>query len=101
MRQVIREFGVVSVGKVLGITYACMGLLIGAIFALVSVLGGFAGMLNEGGAAAGFAGMFIGAGAVFVLPIFYGLLGGLMGMLGALIYNVAARVVGGIEVTFD
>ena len=101
MRQVIREFGVVSVGKIMGITYACLGLIIGAVFALISVLGGFAGMANDGGSAAGFAAMFIGAGAVFVLPIFYGVLGALMGMLSALIYNVAARVVGGIEITFE
>jgi hypothetical protein len=101
MPQVVREIGVVSVGKIMAIMYACMGLLVGAIVAMVSVLGGFAGMVNDGGAAAGFAGMFIGAGAVFVLPIFYGVLGGLVGMLSALIYNVAARVVGGIEITFD
>jgi len=101
MPQVIREVGVVSVGKMMGVTYACMGLIIGAILALVSVLGGFAGLANDGGAAAGFAAMFVGAGAVFVLPIFYGVLGALMGMLSAFIYNVAARVVGGIEITIE
>jgi hypothetical protein len=45
--------------------------------------------------------MFLGAGAVFILPIFYGVLGALIGMLVAVIYNVAARLVGGIEITID
>jgi len=101
MPQVIREVGVVSVGKTFGIIYAGLGLLIGAIVAVISVFGGFAGMANHGGAAAGIAAIFVGAGAVFVLPIFYGVLGGLMGMFVALIYNVAARTVGGIEITIE
>jgi hypothetical protein len=101
MPKVIREIGVLSLGKVAGIVYACMGLIVGVIVALVSVLGGFAGLFDEGGAAPGFIAMFLGAGAVFVLPIFYGLLGSLIGMLVAVIYNVAARLVGGIEITID
>ena len=101
MPKVIREVGVLSVGKVAGIVYASIGLIVVVLVALVSVLGGFAGLLNEGGAAQGFVALFLGVGAVFVLPIFYGLLGSLVGMFVAVIYNVAARVVGGIEVTID
>jgi hypothetical protein len=101
MPKVIREIGVLSLGKVAGIIYACIGLIAGVIVALVSVLGGFAGLLGEGRTAAGFIGMFLGAGAVFILPVFYGVLGALIGMLVAVIYNVAARLVGGIEITID
>jgi len=101
MPKVIREIGVLSLGKVAGIIYACIGLIVGVIVALVSMLGGFAGLAGEGGAAAGFIGMVLGAGAVFILPIFYGVLGALIGMLVAVIYNVAARLVGGIEITID
>lgn len=101
MPKVIREIGVLSLGKVAGIIYACIGLLVGVVVAMVSVLGGFAGLAHEGGAAAGFVALFLGAGAVFVLPIFYGILGSLVGMLVAVIYNVAARLVGGVEITID
>jgi hypothetical protein len=101
MPKVIREIGVLSLGKVAGIIYACIGLIVGVIVAMVSVLGGFAGLADEGGAASGFIAMFLGAGAVFVLPIFYGVLGSLVGMLVAVIYNVAARLVGGVEITID
>lgn len=101
MPKVIREVGVLSVGKVAGIVYASIGLIVGVFVALISVLGGFAGLLHEGGAVQGFVALFLGVGAVFVLPIFYGLLGSLVGMFVAAIYNVAARVVGGIEITLD
>jgi hypothetical protein len=43
-------------------------------------------------------GVFLGAGAVVALPIFYGVLGFVFGALGAAIYNLAARLVGGIEI---
>jgi hypothetical protein len=92
---------VLSVGKIAAIVYGCIGLLIGAIVAMASVLGCFAGMLSEEGHAAGVIGMFLGVGAVIVLPVFYGCLGALIGMLVAAIYNVAARFVGGIEIEID
>ena len=101
MPKVVREIGVLSLGKVAGVIYACLGLIVGVIVALVSLLGGFAGMAREGGAAAGFLAIILGAGAVFILPVFYGVLGALIGMLVAVIYNVAARVVGGLEITID
>jgi len=101
MAKIIRQVGVLSVGKVGGIVYGCIGLLAGAIFAMISVLGGFAGLLSDQGQAAGVVGMFFGVGAVIVLPVFYGCLGALMGMFVAAVYNVAARVVGGIEIEID
>ena len=101
MTKVVREIGVLSVGKVAGIVYACIGLIVGALVALVSVLGGFAGLVQDRAASAGFLAMFVGVGAVFVLPVFYGVLGSLVGMLVAVVYNVAARLVGGIQVTVD
>jgi hypothetical protein len=101
MPKVIREIGVLSLGKVAGIVYACIGLLVGMIVAFVSLLGGFAGMAHDGGGAAGVIAMFLGAGAVFVFPVLYGVLGALLGMIVAAIYNVAARLVGGVEITID
>lgn len=101
MSKTIRGIGVLSLGKIAGIIYACLGLLVGMIVAMISVLGGFAGLAHEGGAAAGLVGLFLGVGAVFVLPIFYGVLGACIGMLVAAIFNVAARLVGGIEIEID
>jgi hypothetical protein len=101
MLKTIRGIRVLSLGKMAGIIYACLGLLIGMIVAMVSVLGGFAGMAHDGGPAAGLIGMFLGVGAVFVFPILYGVLGACIGMIVAAIYNVAAGLVGGIEFEID
>ena len=99
MRKVVRRIGVLSVGKVGGLIYGTLGLIFGAIFAGVSLLGGFAAMgRNE---AAGALGMFFGVGAIVFLPIFYGILGALMGMLMAAIYNLVAGMIGGIELDVE
>ena len=97
MTKVLKSVGVVSVGKIALVVYGCLGFFIGVVAAMVSVLGGFAGMLGGGDKTAGVFGMFFGFGAVIILPVFYGGLGALMGMLMAAIYNLAARAIGGIE----
>jgi hypothetical protein len=38
-----------------------------------------------------------GVGAVILLPLFYGLMGFLMGMLTAALYNLIAGWLGGVE----
>jgi hypothetical protein len=88
--------GVWSVAKVLGALYAGMGLLFGAIFALISLAGaGIAGAADSGEGA--MFGALFGVGAVIFLPIVYGLCGVVFGALSAWLYNVFAGIVGGIE----
>jgi hypothetical protein len=55
-------------------------------------------MLDEGTPLAGVLGLFLGVGAVIVLPVLYACIGALAWMVGALIYNLAARLAGGIEI---
>ncbi len=72
-----------------------MGLIFGALFTLVALVGGLA----EGGnkEMGPFAGLF-GTFAIVILPIFYGVMGALMSALSAVFYNLAAMLVGGLEV---
>lgn len=92
---VVRRIGVLSLAKITGMLYAILGLVIGACFSLVSMLGsafapkeaGFGGM-----------GMMLGVGAIVVLPIVYGLIGFISSLIGAAIYNMLASWVGGVEV---
>ena len=41
---------------------------------------------------------FFGAGAIVFLPIFYGVLGFVMTLVGATLFNVVVGITGGIEV---
>jgi len=96
--MVIRRIGVGSAAKVAGVLYACIGFFVGAIFALISMVGaGFmAAAQQNSDAPAWFAPVF-GVGAIIFLPICYGILGLAIGAVTALIYNAAAGVTGGLE----
>jgi hypothetical protein len=43
------------------------------------------------------AGMLFGAGAIVIVPIFYGVLGAVFSALSAVCYNIVAGMVGGIQ----
>jgi hypothetical protein len=90
----VKRIGPGSAFKVGLALYGFMGLLFGAIVALVSLLGGALVPAAE----AGVFRMFFGVGAIIILPIFYGIIGGIMAALGAVIYNLVAGLVGGLEV---
>jgi len=94
--MVINRVGPISVAKVAGLLYAILGLLFGAIFSVISLAGGLAGFSDEPDAA--IAGVIFGVGAVIVLPILYGAMGFLMTALMAALYNLTARIVGGVEI---
>ena len=87
--MVIRRIGVWSVSKLYGALSAAMGLILGAVFALIGMAGGMASAMQEsgGGPGAGLVGMMFGVGAIIILPIFYGVLGLVMGAIGAALYN--------------
>ncbi len=92
--MIIRRIGPLSLAKLMGVLYALMGLIIGAIISVVSLVGGAFMASQEGGA---FGGMLFGAAAVVVLPIFYGCLGFVMTLIAAALYNLVAGWVGGVE----
>jgi hypothetical protein len=99
MRKVVRRIGVVSIGKIAGLLYASLGLIIGAFVALASMLGGLAGLSQ--GEGSGLRGMFLGVGAIIIAPILYGTLGAIMAMIMSAIYNLVAGFVGGVELEVD
>jgi hypothetical protein len=45
--------------------------------------------------------LFLGAAAVIVIPIFYGVFGFITGIIYAALYNLIAAVVGGLELEFE
>jgi hypothetical protein len=91
--MIVRRVGPMSFAKVSAVLYALMGLIFGAFISIISVVGG-AFMPKQPGAG----GMIFGAAAIVALPIFYGVLGFVMSLIGAGLYNVVAGWVGGIEI---
>jgi hypothetical protein len=82
-RTVVR-INPLQLGKILGISYALMSLLIIPFFVLIVI---------ANPRAAGFS-----LGMVIMIPVFYGILGLIGGVVFGWIYNICAKLVGGIEV---
>ena len=94
--MVIKRVGPVSCAKITGTLYAIIGLVAGLIFSLASLAGAFSARgARAGGMAA------IGAGAVIVFPLLYGALGFVGTLIAAWLYNLLARVVGGIQIEVE
>ena len=94
--MVLKSVGVMSCGKIAGTLYGLMGVLIGGILALFSTLGLALGQGSSSQGPAWFAAIF-GVGAIVFVPIVYGIMGFIGGLITALLYNLLAGFVGGIE----
>ena len=95
----IKKFEPVSVMRVSAVCYAVLGLLEGAIFAAVFSFVPFAG--PDTGRMPRFMGPLFGVGALIGFPILFAVMGAIFGGLGAVVYNLTARFVGGIEVEVE
>ncbi len=89
--MVINRVGPLSSAKVVGLLYAIIGLVFGAIISLVAAMGTFG---HSGGAA----GPFFGIAAVVFAPVAYRITGFVMTLIMAALYNALANLVGGVEI---
>ncbi len=87
----LKSIGVLSLAKIYALIMAVFGLIIGIFygFGMMAPIGFSGGMMS--GAVAGF--LF-----VILMPVFYGVLGFVSGAITALLYNMFAKWVGGVEV---
>ena len=92
--MVVRGIGVLSLAKILGALYAVFGLIAGFFFTAVSLAG--LAFADKSGMEGLLAGLF-GIGAVIILPIFYGAIGFVAGLITAGLFNLVAPIVGGLE----
>ena len=103
MKRRIKRIAPLQAGKMLGVLYGCMGLIFLPIFMLAGAAGAFAQHAQGGNAsgapAAAVAGIMFGMG--LFMPVIYGVMGFLLGIIGAAIYNLIARWIGGIEVEVE
>ena len=100
----IKKLGVLSVAKIQAIMLLVMSLLISVPYGLIVMLFGATLMgIGQGnnGIAAGGGTIVIGLLVMIGLPIFYGVIGFIAGAIGALLYNLFAGMVGGIEIEVE
>jgi hypothetical protein len=90
----VKRIGPGSAFKVGLALYGLLGLIFGLIFGLISMLGGALAPPAQAGAFR----MFFGVGAIIILPLVYGIFGGIMAAISAALYNLVAGWVGGLEV---
>lgn len=92
--MVIKRVGALSCARITGVIYGILGIVVGAAFSLVSIMGG----LSTGAPEDASARAAMGIAAIVALPIVYGCLGFVMTYILAWLYNALADVVGGIEI---
>ena len=90
--MIVKRVGPLSLAKITGVLYALMGLIFGTVISLISLVGS-SFVPKEAGPMS----MLFGVAAVIALPIFYGVVGFIMTLIGAALYNLVAGWVGGVE----
>jgi len=97
--MVIKRVNPVSAAKIGGVLYGLLGLVIGACVSVFALLfSGAMAALSDDRNAGQMVGMMFGAGAIVIMPIFYGVIGFVMTLISAALYNVAAKITGGVEI---
>ena len=88
----LKKIGILSLGKIQAIVMAIFGLIMGILYAI----GGIAleSMFQLGGTSLAIA-------SIIILPIVYGIFGFISGVIGALIFNAAVKIIGGLELDFE
>jgi hypothetical protein len=95
----IKRFEPLSVMRIAAIGYGAMGFVEGAFFSVIFM---FAPMAPPGRQPMPhWFGPFFGGLSIIFFPIVLALVGALMAGLGAVVYNVSARFVGGIAVEVE
>ena len=95
--MVINRVQPLSLAKIAATLYAAMGLLIGIGITLFAAAGAFANAPSQ----RGLFGTLFGAGALIIMPVMYACFGFIGSLIAALLYNVVAAAVGGIELDVE
>ena len=92
--MIIKRIAPLSFAKLTGMLYAVLGFVFGAVCSLIAL----AGWLAPSTAGSGGIGAIVGVAAVLLFPVLYGVMGFVTTFVGAWLYNIAADLVGGVEV---
>ena len=86
----LRSVGVLSSAKIFAVVQAAIGVLIGFLFLLIGVIGAALAPERQ---KLGMIGIVVIA---VLMPVFYGVLGFVLGAVWAFVYNLAAQTIGGL-----
>jgi hypothetical protein len=104
MTRRVKRIAPLQAGKMLGVLYTCLGLIFLPFFMLAAAAGAFAQHAQGAQGAATAPGAIV-AGVMFgmglFMPVIYGVMGFILGIITAFIYNLVARWIGGIEVEVE
>ena len=90
--HIIKSVGVLSCAKIFGAIQAAIGLIVMPFFLLFAMVGMITAPKGPNGISAAVMVVF-----ALLLPVFYGVLGFIMGALGGWVYNLVSNWTGGIE----
>lgn len=88
----LRRIKVLSLAKVYTVLMALIGLFTGIYYAILGI---------SFGVSQGFSGAGLALFNIIVTPVYFGILGFVAGVILALLYNIVARWVGGIELDLE
>jgi hypothetical protein len=100
----IKRVGVFSLAKIFGLIFLVIGLIFGVLYGLFIMIFGAVMMSQISGDASGAAaaGSVVGGlAAMVMIPLFYGILGFVMGAIYALVFNAASGFLGGLELQVE
>ena len=100
----VRRVGVFSLAKIQALLMFVIGLFIGVIYGLIFILlGATMSSLSrrEDQLMGGVSSVAVGIAMMIGIPIFYGVLGFIGGLITGVVYNLAAGVVGGLKLELE
>ena len=89
--KTLKSVGVMSVAKMAGAIHVALGLLLAPAFLMMGMIGSMAGQHPNPFGAIG------GVALAVIAPILYGVMAFVIGAIMALLYNLVAKWIGGIE----
>jgi hypothetical protein len=83
-KLILTRLGAISSAKILGVMYMIIGLIIAVPLVIISALDGSSAEV-------------FGFEMIIIIPLLYGAIGAIGGILMAVPYNIVAKKIGGIE----
>jgi len=103
--MVVRRIGVFSLAKMQSLLMFVIGLIFGVIYGLIFMIFGAAitaaARGQDAALGSGISTIVVGLVMMIGIPLFYGVLGFIVGLISGFVYNLAAGVVGGIKLDLE